>query len=227
MRCEQFEQRLQRCLDRRQGPSADSALRRHASFCPQCRETLAAWTRLAAGLDLLELPVPDGGFSQRVVSQIRTDRRWPQAKRRLVGAILAVAVSLLLALLLQFAEPDPVVPSVTERVAATIAVPRLDAKLTDRPSGVPAGPATVTPTGMAADLRLPLVPWKNWPATWSFRTWNPVDRLAGGLSPITAPLGVAVEEIRRTIPFGRDERRTTSSGDSVQGSFRWDAYPVT
>lgn len=223
MRCDQFEQRLQRCLDRREGPSSDSALRRHASVCPRCRETLAACTRLAAGLDLLELPVPGGEFSQRVVGQVRTNRRWPGATRRLVGAILAVAASLLLAWLPHLAGRNNPVPSAT----ASVAVPPLGAGTAPSPNAVSGGPATVSPAARTADVRFPLVPWRNWPITWSLRSWNPVDRLAGGLTPITTPLGVAVEEIRRTIPLGRDERPKASSGnDSVRRSFDRDAPPV-
>ena len=215
MRCEQFEQRLQRCLDRRQRPSDDPALRRHAGVCPQCRGTLAACARLAEGLDLLELPVPDESFSQRVVGHVRVHRRSPVSRRRLVGVVLAVAATRLVAWLPQFAVRDESPPSVSERTAASDAVLPEDARMSASPRAAAATPAMAVPTGMIADVRIPLVPWTSWPATWSFQTWDPIDRLAGGLTPITAPLGVAVQEIRRTIPLGRAERPSASSGDSV------------
>jgi hypothetical protein len=223
MRCEQFEQRLQRCLDRRQGPSGDSALRRHASDCPQCRETLAACARLVAGLDLLELPVPDEGFSQRVVDQIRIGRRGSASTRRLVGAILAVAACLLLAWLPQYAGRDNPVPWASEPVV----VSPIAASMAPSPGAESVRPTMASPTGLTADVQIPLVAWTTWPNTWSLRSWNAVDKLAGGLTPITTPLGVAVEGIRRTIPLGRDERpKETSRSDSVRRSFRRLASPL-
>ena len=225
MRCEQFEQRLQRCLDRRQRPSDDPALRRHAGVCPQCRGTLAACARLADGLDLLEVPVPDESFSQRVVGHFRVQRRLPVSWRRLVGAVLAVAASLLVAWLPQFVVRDGS-PSVSERTAASDAALPVDVRMSASPRAVAATPAMAIPTGMIADVRLPLIPWTSWPATWSFETWDPLDRLAGGLTPITASLGVAVQEIRRTIPLGRAERPAASSGDPVRQSSRRHASPV-
>lgn len=224
MRCEQFEQRLQRCLDRRQRPSDDPALRRHAGVCPQCRGTLAACARLADGLDLLELPVPDESFPQRVVSHVRVHRRSPVSRRRLVGAVLAVAASLLVALLPQFVVRDQS-PSVSERTAASDAAPPVDG-MSASPRAVAATPAMAVPTGLIADVRIPLIPWTSWPATWSFQTWDPIDRLAGGLTPITASLGVAVQEIRRTIPLGRAERPAASSGAPIRQSSRQHASPV-
>lgn len=227
MRCEQFEQRLQRCLDQRRGPSGDPALRRHASVCPQCRKTLNACDRLAVGLDLLELPVPRGEFSQRVVGQVRMARRWPATRRRLTGAVLAVAASLLLGWLPQFAGHDNPVPSGSPRVSAAIAASPVAASATRGPGAVSVGPAVAAQAGLAADGRNSLVPWTMWPMTWSLPAWNPVDQLAGGLTPITAPLGVAVEEIRRTIPLGREERpRASSHSDSVRRCFRRNVLSV-
>ena len=222
MRCEQFEQRLQRCLDRRLEPSGDPALRRHAGVCPRCRSTLAAYTRLADGLDLLELPVPGVSFSQRVVEHVRVQRRSPAARSRLGAAVFAVAASLLLAWLPQFVARDVSLPPISRRDPALAA----DAKAPASPRARMLGRATDVPAGTTAETRVPLVPWTNWPADWSFRTWAPIDRLAGGLTPITAPLGVAVQEIRRTIPLGRIEQPTTPSGDSIRQSSRRQAFPV-
>ena len=226
MRCEQFEQRLQRCLDRRERPSDDPAIRRHAGVCPRCRGTLAAYDRLADGLDLLELPVPDETFSQRVVRQVRVDRRSPAVGRRLAGAILAIAACLLLAWLPQFAGRDDTVSSASPRVAATGTAPAVVARMTSVSHGVPSGPSAAASTGMTADAKIGLIPWTIWPTSLSFGAWNPIDTLAGGLTPITSPLGVAVEEIRRTIPLGRVEPPSASRGDSVRRSASRHASPL-
>lgn len=226
MRCEQFEQRLERCLDRRQEPSGDPTLRRHAGVCPRCRSTLAAYTRLADGLDLLELPVPAESFSQRVVEHVRVQRRSPAARSRLGAAVFAVAASLLAAWLPPFLARDASLPPVSRRSPAQDAALAADAKAPASPRARTLARATEIPAGTMAQRRVPLVPWTNWPADWPFRTWDPIDRLAGGLTPITAPLGVAVQEIRRTIPLGRIEQPAAPSGDSIRQSSRRHACPV-
>ncbi|HPM82111.1 MAG TPA: hypothetical protein PLF81_15500, partial [Candidatus Anammoximicrobium sp.] len=139
---------------------------------------------------------------------------------------LAIAACLLLAWLPQFAGRDDTVPSASPRVAATGTAPPVVAKMTSAPQGVPSGPATPAPTGMTADAKIGLVPWTMWPTSLSFGTWNPIDTLAGGLTPIMTPLGVAVEEIRRTIPLGRVEPPSASRGDSVRRSSSRDTSPL-
>ncbi|NLF71118.1 MAG: hypothetical protein GX575_18970 [Candidatus Anammoximicrobium sp.] len=228
MRCEQFEQRLQRCLDRRQPPSGDPALRAHASVCSRCRGTLAACTRLGDGLDLLELPVPDEGFAQRVVGRagLQLRRRSPVAKRRLAGAILAVAASLVLAWLPQIMTRREPLPPVSGRPSAHQTEVLAGTRTRALRRGMAAGPALAVPASQIADGQVFLLPWTAWPAAWSLQTWDPLDTLAGGLTPITAPLGVAVQEIRRTIPLGRNERSSAPSGDSVRQSSRQQVTPV-
>lgn len=226
MRCEQFEQRLQRCLDRLERPSDDPALWRHARVCSQCRGTLAACDRLTDGLDLLEVPVPDEAFSQRVVRQVRADRRSLASGRRLVAAALALAASLLLAWLPQFAGRDDTATSVSPGLPAAASVPLVAARGTSGARALPVGPATTGPTDTTAQMQISIVPWRGWPDAWSLRSWNPMDTLSGGLTPITAPLGVAVEEIRRTIPLGRVEPPSGARGDSVRRTSCRDAYPL-
>ena len=99
MRCEQFEQRLHRLLDRRETPSEDSRLNRHAERCAQCRETLAACGRMVDGLNLMELPVPGDDFPLRVIRRTQVARPSLAASRRFHGAWAAIAVTLALALL--------------------------------------------------------------------------------------------------------------------------------
>ena len=103
MRCAEFEKRLHRLLDRRESPSEDSRLNRHADRCPECRETLAACGRMIDGLNLLELPVPGDDFPLRVVRRTRVGRPSLVASRRFNAAWAAIVVTLALALLLPFA----------------------------------------------------------------------------------------------------------------------------
>jgi hypothetical protein len=79
-------------------------------------------------------------------------------------------------------------------------------------------------SSLALDQQPPFVLLRSWTASWSGR-WNPVDGLANGLTPIMTPLGVAVEEIRRTIPLGLADRPAPSA-DSVQNSSRQDTLPI-
>jgi hypothetical protein len=226
MGCAQFEERLQRLLDQRELPSEDSQLHRHARRCPECRETLAACCRMIDGLNLLELRVPDEDFSLRVVGRTQVVRPSPAARRRFAGALAAVAAGLALALLLPFSWREDRTESAIAPVPVVAGAP-LPADL------VAAGPRTEAVdrsadawTKARLDQQQPLALLRSWTASWSDRTWNPVDGLAGGLTPITTPLGVAVQEIRRTIPLGRVDRPTAPSPDSVQDSSRRDAPPV-
>ena len=103
MRCEQFEQRMHRLLDRREIPSEDPRLTRHAERCAPCRETLAACGRMLDGLNLLELPVPGDDFPRRVIRRAQVARPSLAASRRFHAAWAAIAVTLALALLLPVA----------------------------------------------------------------------------------------------------------------------------
>jgi hypothetical protein len=53
-----------------------------------------------------------------------------------------------------------------------------------------------------------------------------VNGLADGLNPITVPLSVAVEEIRRTIPLSLIDQPPAPSADSVRREVRSDKPPV-
>ena len=227
MRCVQFEERLQRLLDWAELPSEDSQLNRHARCCPDCRETLAACSRMIDGLNLLELRVPDEHFAWQVVDRsLVAGRPSTATRRRFTRVLAAVAAGLMLAAFLPFswrgdrtqsaAVPAPVVDEATRPAEPGASGPR---------TGSTSRPADVW-TVARLDQQPPLVFLRNWTASWSNLRWDPVDGLAGGLTPITTPLGVAVQEIRRTIPLGRVDHPATSSTDSVQGNSHQHPSPV-
>lgn len=227
MRCAEFETRLHRLLDRRELPSEDSRLNRHAGRCPECRETLAACDRMIDGLNLMELPVPGDDFPLRVVRRTQVGRPSLAANRRFHAAWAAIAATL--ALLLPFAwrqeRPESAAAPGGPVVARTMhpETPRAVEDGTDRTSPK-RQQGTDLASSLALDQQQPLVLLRSWTASWSGR-WNPVDGLANGLTPIMTPLGVAVEEIRRTIPLGLGDRPAPSV-DSVRDSTRQATLPI-
>jgi anti-sigma factor RsiW len=226
MRCAQFEERLQRLLDQRELPSEDSQLNRHARRCPECRETLAACCRMIDGLNLLELRVPDEDFSLRVVGRTQVGRPSPATRRRFAGALAGIAAGLALTLLLPFSWREDRTESATVPAPVIAGVPLTTEVAATGPRAGAVDRSADAWTKARLDQQQPLALLRNWTASWSDRTWNPVDGLAGGLTPITTPLSVAVEEIRRTIPLGRVDHPTTSSADSVRDSSCQNAPPV-
>lgn len=230
MRCRQFEERLQHLLDRRQAPSEDAHLMRHARRCPECRETLAACARMLDGLNLLELPVPDDDFSQRVVNRTPV-RRPPFAGRRVGNALAAVAAALAMSLLLSVAwrtDRTESPPAAAPLIAAAAPLPE-NRQATDaaanRTNPTPQhGPSLSTSLALAQQQPLSLL--LRWKETWGEAAWRPVDDLADGLNPITVPLSVAVEEIRRAIPLGLADEPPAPSADSVRRNSPTDEPPV-
>lgn len=230
MRCAQFERRLHQVLDRREVPSEDPRLSLHARQCPPCRQRLAACQRLLMGLDLLELPVPGDDFPLQVVRRLERPRRRLAAHRRFQGVWASLAVGLALALLVPLAWYSQRSQAIVRHgalAARPVAPATANAgKQGDLPDGIsrPPRPAKAGPgakqalaasTSLAIDQHPPLALLRVWTASWSDR-WNPVDELTDGLTPITTPLGVAVEEIRRTIPLGQAETPQPPSADSVR-----------
>ncbi len=230
MRCEQFERRLHQVLDRREVPSEDPRLSSHARQCPPCRQRLAACHRLLTGLDLLELPVPGDDFPLQVVRRAERPRRQLAAHRRFQGVWASLAVGLALALLVPlawYAHRSQAIVRHRELAARPVAPAtaiagkqgNLPAGISRSPRPAHAGPGpklgVAASTSLAIDRHPPLALLRVWTASWSDR-WNPVDELTDGLTPITTPLGVAVEEIRRTIPLGQVEAPQPPSADSVR-----------
>lgn len=240
MRCEQFERRLHQALDRREGPTEDPRLVRHARRCRACRQTFVSCQRLLAGLDLLELPVPGDDFPLQVVRRIEESRLAAAAKRIHRKAWAAMAVGLSLALLVSLAwhlprsgsvaQPDsPAGQPFAPATASGAGSGRLVWRNPQQPRGDEADSVpranTASSTSLAIDHRPPLALLRVWTESWSDR-WNPVDGLTDGLTPIVTPLGVAVEEIRRTIPLGQAEAPQTPSPDSVRKDVRHQTQPI-
>jgi hypothetical protein len=230
MRCEQFEERLHRRLDRREDPGEDAHLVRHARRCPECRETLAACARMIDGLNLLELSVPDDDFSLRVLHRTSVGKPSPAHRHRFRIAWAAVGTAVALSLLISVAWRADRTESSPVPASLTAAVPladdsRLGADIASLTNRTPQhGP------GFSASLALgqqpPLSLLLRWKETWGDATWSPVDGLADGLNPITVPLSVAVEEIRRTIPLSLIDQPPAPSADSVRREVRSDKPPV-
>lgn len=233
MTCGQFEKRLHDLLDRRLAPSEDLQLARHARRCPACRETLAACTRMIDGLNLLELPVPDDGFSSRVLKRtplckpLRTGQaRASQQRIGTAWAAGAAALALSLLLFVAWRADRRQAPSAPASLAAVLPDNSTAAPQTAERTGA------ILPQGLDRTSSLALAsqqPWSlllRWKETWSVANWSSVDGLADGLNPITMPLSVAVEEIRRTIPLSLVEPRPAPSADSARRPDRRDELPL-
>lgn len=220
MRCEQFQRRLRRQLDLRRDPHEDQRLADHAQRCADCRRTLVACDRLLSGLSLLELPVPDAGFSTRVIRQVRVVERPSFVQRRVGRSLTAATVALAMSLLLLVVwRVSPVAPTPAAAPAVAVA-PAVGAEATVTLGADSADPrrrtnAESTASPARADPQsLSLL--RTWKDVWSDTSWVAMDGLADGLTPITEPLTVAVQEIRRTIPLGLSEDPPTSPPDSVR-----------
>lgn len=70
MKCNEFERRLQRELDRGREPRDSAALARHALRCGSCARTLQLYDALWDGIDMLEVPEPSADFSRRTVQAV-------------------------------------------------------------------------------------------------------------------------------------------------------------
>ena len=229
MICAQFEERLQLLLDRRKEPSEDASLARHARRCAACRETLSACARMIDGLHLLELPVPDDHFSLRVLNRTSICQPPLVGRRRFHSTFIAVAAALALVLLVSVAwrtdRPDAELSNDSTLAAIPAAALQRAEDRTSRmaPARYPDGEP---PTPFSESSQQPLVLLLSWTAAWSDLTRISVDGLADGLTSITAPLSVAVEEIRRTIPLGFAEEQPLPSADSVRRQPSRDVPPV-
>lgn len=105
MRCSRLETRLNDLLDRRADPRSDAELVAHAAECPRCRRLTDAYVALVRGADDLRT------VSSAVV-------RSPFGLRGAAGAVLALAVVLLIYLTGSFVPPPPLVAPEPTPVAA-------------------------------------------------------------------------------------------------------------
>jgi hypothetical protein len=223
MNCDEFEERIQRLLDRRLPLTEDKPVTRHAGACPRCHRTWQAYQDLTLGLDAWDPPTLDAGFAHRVVAIVAAAPPSPATRPGPLvrWAWAAVAAALLLALwptLRGVLTPESPSPSAPVPVAKN-AEPQL-------PSPDPAALAGSWPQlgSLRADLLSvapsmvaePLSPdWQEWATNLARRPLQPVDGLADGLRPITTTLTVAIDVLRSTIPVSRESRAKAESPDSA------------
>ncbi|MEX2027703.1 MAG: hypothetical protein WEH44_10380, partial [Pirellulaceae bacterium] len=103
MQCHEFEERMHTLLDERRLPQSDAHVLAHAQQCRDCRLNLRTWQLLSQNLGPDSLPLPPGGFAQRVVSQweVRPPAYRSAGRYRpwlLAGAVATAAAVGLLAL---------------------------------------------------------------------------------------------------------------------------------
>ena len=186
MRCSDFENRMQRLLDKRRRPELDGELIAHAQVCGNCEDVLSSQALLFDGLEYSELPAPSDDFSPRTVAhaQVASRTNTRRANSRLVPIMLLSAAALFLIALLpisrQFAQPRPGhdVAVVTPHDVAVDAAPL-----------VASDEAVVTDSVLAlSDIRLGL---------------PDSQRIAMGLRPLTYTFSFAFDALHRTFvaPF--------------------------
>jgi hypothetical protein len=214
MKCDEFEETVHRSLDQRAIPWSCERLQEHARVCTACRDLLDACEELSDGLTFFEIEGPDDTFSQSVISAVTTARRGPRSGRKLSVALAAVAASALLLLLPDFLSWRPASPNTPSSPLATNQR-AADAQAQDPPASAEesSGEDALPPDKASIDqVNALLADWRN---RWSSEDWKPVDRLEGGLAPITTTLSIAIDELRATIPLGKSTRSPEAPGESA------------
>jgi hypothetical protein len=97
MKCEEFEERLNRVLDQRQRPEWDAELLLHCDHCAECRELAGLYGVLLDGFYALATPEPATDLPIRVIDELRV-RPATTGRARIVTAVLATAAAVLVAL---------------------------------------------------------------------------------------------------------------------------------
>jgi hypothetical protein len=98
MSCAEFDEQIQRLLDRRIAPEGQANLRRHARGCRRCGAVLAAYRQLLVGLQDFDVADLDDDFARSVVEQATAPVSRPAPQRRWAAYVaIALAASLLLA----------------------------------------------------------------------------------------------------------------------------------
>jgi anti-sigma factor RsiW len=223
MNCQDYHSYLQRLLDG-DSPGEEDALGEHLAQCAQCRAWHAAALRLAAGLHLLQSPIPPAGLTDRVFSRALAERRQRVSWRRRLTT-LAVAASLLFVSLAGYAHwfrlasgrPEPPVasnsresPGETESPHLPLAnVTSLRESVTEVGSLVASlGRRTVDQTVVQSGPLLPVLVPPGWegldfeqPLTPSAQgVWDAGEGMATGLKPITNSARRALDLFRREVP---------------------------
>jgi predicted anti-sigma-YlaC factor YlaD len=97
MRCAEFRLRLDAVLDARRAPQEDFELNSHARHCPKCFDWMNSQADLMAVVGSLATVSPRPDFGVQVLQQFEVRRRQEKKQRRFVVSAVALAASLLLA----------------------------------------------------------------------------------------------------------------------------------
>jgi anti-sigma factor RsiW len=112
MNCDQFTERMHRCLDNRMSLEGDGELFRHAQGCDACQAQLDAWRRIAS-----IMPCDQGGMScEQVGCRPVSHRRSSTAK--VLAAMVGLAAAMLFVLAAVRDHSGSSKPSAAESVAA-------------------------------------------------------------------------------------------------------------
>jgi hypothetical protein len=102
MSCELFKTWLQESLDgARAGVPGD--MQHHLDGCSECRSWYEASAKLRTGLSLRAAPTPGPGLSSRIVALVLREHLARRRRRRAAWAVLAVAASLICAIVIVLA----------------------------------------------------------------------------------------------------------------------------
>ncbi|MCC7085233.1 MAG: zf-HC2 domain-containing protein [Pirellulales bacterium] len=188
MHCDEFENRLNDLLDRRITPDDDSRLRSHARHCPECAESMADYSALAAALKNLLPERPDESFPLAVMDQWSRERTISIRHRLMYWAVpsLTAAAALLIAMTLWRGKPtNPNSVSIpTSNVVHSIGIPSGYDRLAKE-------------TQQLASLI-------------TTRQLEVMNELVEGIKPVTASFGAAYDALRRTMPGGGSSKDSTS-----------------
>src|SRR4029078_6479921 len=99
MRWAEFRVRLDAALDARRSPQDDAELNSHARHCPKCFDWMNCQVDLLSAISSVAEVSPRPDFSVRVLQQLEVCQRQETKRRRFVISSVALAASLLLAVL--------------------------------------------------------------------------------------------------------------------------------
>jgi hypothetical protein len=216
VRCEEFEQLVQRLLDERKPLDACRNALGHADGCRRCRATLDAYQKLWDGLELLEPPALDPGFAERAVAAVPLVQPRFAARRWFVWASIAVAASLLIVVAATWrshrsGQPDSARPAGDSSPSDLAVQPPGLAPGHHQPRGVPDRDRAQSPHG-GRPLEAIFERLADELAADRMAT---VDRFAVGLRPIRESLATAIDVLWTTIPIRPKEESDRQSGDSA------------
>jgi len=228
MRCDEFDERVHRLLDDRTPLQTDQRLLQHVEDCGRCRSELDAYEDLFNGLDFFEPPQLTEDFAARVLEQAQPVRPTTKVARRwLAFAALAIAASLLIAILPPLTDhpgntkPDSsrLVQDDTLNQSGGSPGESSSEELSGDQIGQLAQDTVDIPDGIDAEqIRLM---WNQLAPDLPYEQIVPVDQIRGGLRPITNSLAAAIDVLRSTIPLGKQSDSTKSPNNSTS------APPIT